>query len=280
MTALHSLPGATILRHPDRFLIGGEWVVPSGDTTFDVISPATEELFVRVAEAQEADVNRAVSAARGAFDHGPWPRLSHAERAGYLRAIASELAKHGNNIGTVWPNEMGVLHSIAKNEAVRIAKVYDDYASLANSFQFEERHHPGRGGVFGLLVREPVGVVAAIIPWNAPTQLIAYKLAPALLAGCTVIIKASPEAPVVAYIMAQIAEAVGLPRGVINILTADRAVSELLVRHTGVDKVSFTGSSASPRSAGNESHVFPLNLGENPRRSSLMTTISRRRHDL
>lgn len=265
MTALHSLQGATILGRPEFFFIEGDWVAPSTDTTFDVISPATEELFVRVAEAQEADINRAVSAARSAFDHGPWPRLSYSERAGHLRAIAEELAKHGDDVGAIWPNEMGVLHSFAKEEAVRIAKVYDDYAKLADCFQFEERHHPARGGAFGLLVREPVGVVAAIIPWNAPAQLIAYKLAPALHAGCTVIIKASPEAPGVAYIMAQIAEAVGLPRGVINILTADRAVSELLVRHAGVDKISFTGSSAADKRmaalCGKRIARFTLELG-------------------
>ena len=96
-------------------------------------------------------------------------------------------------------------------------------------------------------MREPVGVVAAIIPWNAPASLIAYKCAPALLAGCTVILKASPEAPGAAYLLAEICEAIGLPAGVLNVLTADREVSELLVRHPGVDKVTFTGSTAAGR---------------------------------
>jgi aldehyde dehydrogenase (NAD+) len=267
MMAMQAPQGAAILQRPERFFIGGEWVSPSTDATFDVISPATEELFVRVAEAQEADVNRAVSAARIAFDHGPWPRLSHSERAGYLRAIASELARHADDIGAVWPNETGVLHSIAKDEAVRIAKVYDDYADLADSFPFEERRRPAREGVFGLMVREPVGVVAAMIPWNAPAHVIAYKLAAALLAGCSVIVKASPEAPGVAYIMAQIAEAVGLPRGVINILTASPTVSELLVRHAGVDKISFAGSGAAGKRiaalSGERIARFTLELGGN-----------------
>jgi betaine-aldehyde dehydrogenase len=123
-------------------------------------------------------------------------------------------------------------------------EVYRYYAGLADTFQFEERHHPARGGAVGLLVREPVGVAAVIIPWNAPMMMIAYKIAPALLAGCTVIIKASPEAPCAPYIMAEIAEAVGLPPGVINVVTAERAASECLVRHPSVDKVSFTGSTA------------------------------------
>jgi betaine-aldehyde dehydrogenase len=129
-----------------------------------------------------------------------------------------------------------------------LAGVYEYYAGLADTFPFEERRQPGPGSAkVGLLVREPVGVVAAIIPWNAPSMLIAYKIAPALLAGCTVILKASPEAPGAAYIFAEVCEKIGLPPGVVNILTAERAVSELLVRHPDVDKVTFTGSTAAGR---------------------------------
>jgi betaine-aldehyde dehydrogenase len=123
-------------------------------------------------------------------------------------------------------------------------------AKLADSFAFEERHPPGAGGNVGLITREPVGVVGAIIPWNGPFFSIAVKCAPALLAGCTIVLKSSPEGPGEAYIMAEIAEAVGLPPGVINIITADRAVSELLVRHPGVDKITFTGSTAAGRRIG------------------------------
>jgi len=142
---------------------------------------------------------------------------------------------------------MGILHSIAKSFADSMGGIYEYYAGLAETFPFEERHHPGAGGKIGLLTREAVGVVGIIVPWNAPINLIANKLAPALLAGCTVIIKASPEAPSSAYIMAEIAEAAGLPPGVVNVITADREVSEMLVRHTGVDKISFTGSTAAGR---------------------------------
>lgn len=233
--------------HQDRLFIGGDWVKPSSDSTFDVISPATEELYVSVAEAFEPDIDRAVAAAREAFDYGPWPRMSPAERAVHLRAIANGLNARANDVAQTWPNEMGILHSTAQMFAGTMGGVYDYYAGLADTFPFEERHHPYGGGEVGLLVREPVGVVAAIIPWNAPINLIANKLAPALLAGCTVIIKASPEAPASAYIMAEIAEAVGIPPGVINVLTADRAASEALVRHPGVDKVAFTGSTAAGR---------------------------------
>src|SRR3546814_1623570 len=121
---------------------------------------------------------------------------------------------------------------------------YDQYADLAETFAFEERHATKWGGNVGLLVREPVGVVGAIVPWNAPPVLIAYKIAPALVAGCTVILKASPEAPASAYLVAEVVEALGLPKGVLNVVTADREVSELLVRNPDVDKITFTGSSA------------------------------------
>lgn len=247
MTIGASGPTRVPFSRPDRFFIAGEWARPSSDSYIDVIAPATEEVYVRVAAAQEADVNCAVAAARGAFDNGPWPRMAHSERAVYLRAIAKRLAERADDVGQVWSNEMGALHPIAVSIASTVGGVYDYYAGLADTFRFVERHHPAGGGDIGLLVREPVGVVAAIIPWNGPIILIAYKIAPALLAGCTIVLKASPEAPGAAYIMAEIAEAVGLPPGVLNVVTADRAVSELLVRHPGVDKVSFTGSSAAGR---------------------------------
>ena len=235
------------IRCPDRLFIGGEWVKPSSAGVFSIIAPATEDIYLHVAEADEADINRAVAAARNAFDHGPWPRLSHAERAGYLRAIADGLDERAGDVAQTWPNEMGILYSIAQSFAGSMGNIYRYYAGLADTFAFEETHRPTAGGEFGLLVREPVGVVAAIIPWNAPINLIANKLAPALIAGCTVIIKASPEAPSSAYIMAEIAEAAGLPAGVINVVTADRGASEVLVSHPGVDKVSFTGSTAAGR---------------------------------
>jgi acyl-CoA reductase-like NAD-dependent aldehyde dehydrogenase len=235
------------LRHADRFFIGGEWVKPSSDAMIDVIDSATEQLFFSVAEAQGPDMARAVTAARQAFDTGPWPRMRHEERAEYLRAIATELGKRAEDVGQIWPRESGVLHLIAKGSVAGAAKSFDYYAGLAGTFPFEEEAQPSAGGKFGLIVREPVGVVGAIIPWNAPLGLITYKIAPALLAGCTIILKASPEAPGEAYVMAEIAEAVGLPPGVLNVVTADREVSELLVRDSRVDKITFTGSTAAGR---------------------------------
>jgi acyl-CoA reductase-like NAD-dependent aldehyde dehydrogenase len=212
----------------------------------EVSDSATEEVFLRVAEAQEADVSRAVGAARVAFDTGPWPRMTHSERAEFLRGIADGLRARTEDFGQIWPRESGVLHAIAGPATLGSAGTFDYYAGLAETFAFEERATPMTGG-FGLLVREPVGVVGAIIPWNAPLGLISYKIAPALLAGCTVVLKSSPEAPGEGYLVAEIAEAAGLPAGVLNAVTADREVSELLVRDPRVDKITFTGSTAAGR---------------------------------
>ena len=234
------------IERPDHFFIDGDWAKPSGSSKIDVINSGTEELYVSVAEAQEADINRAVAAARNAFDNGPWPRLTHAERAAYLRAIADEMKTRTGDLAQIWTTESGVIQNIAGPGSGGIGKVYEYYAGLADTFPFVEEHKPQSGNI-GLLVREPVGVVAAIIPWNAPASLMAYKCAPALLAGCTVIVKASPEAPGAAYVLAEVCKKIGLPAGVINVLTADREVSELLVRHHGVDKVTFTGSTAAGR---------------------------------
>jgi aldehyde dehydrogenase (NAD+) len=236
----------TPLRKADRFFIGGEWVKPSSGAMIDVIDSATEELFFSVAEAEQADMSRAVAAARLAFDEGPWPRMSHAQRAEYLRAIATRLRERTEDIGQIWPRESGVLHAIARRTGAGAARTFEFYAGLADTYPFEEPATP-TVGAFGLIVREPVGVVGAIIPWNAPMGLISNKIAPALLAGCTVILKSSPEAPGEGYVVAEVAEEVGLPPGVLNVVTADREVSELLVRDPRVDKITFTGSTTAGR---------------------------------
>lgn len=235
------------LQHRDKLFIGGEWVAPSTSGLIDVVNPATEKTIVQVAEAQAADIDRAVAAARAAFDTGPWPRLTHAERAEYLRAIAKGIRKRVEQFAAAHTTQMGVAFIEAKYAAAWSADRFDYYAERAADYPFVERHKPIDGGNVGLLVREPVGVVAAIIPWNSGATLIAAKLAPALLAGCTIILKASPEAPGEPYLAAEIFEEVGLPPGVVNVVTAGRGVSELLVRDPRVDKVSFTGSTLAGR---------------------------------
>ena len=234
------------LRHPDRLFIGGSWVEPSSGETFAVIDSHTEEPFLTVAAASAADVDRAVSAAHDAFVDGPWARLSHHERADHLRAIAAGVRERSAEISQMIPREHGMTWAFAEHGPGMDAAAYERYASLADTFAFEEPRQASYGG-FGLLVRQPVGVVAAIVPWNGPFTTITHKIAPALLAGCTVIVKLAPEAPAQGYLLAEIVEAAGLPPGVVNVVTADREVSELLVKDERVDKVSFTGSTAAGR---------------------------------
>lgn len=232
------------LDRPAELFIGGRWVDPTSTDTIDVVDSATEQVFYRVAEARAADVAAAVGAARAAFDDGPWPRMSHRGRAEYVRAIGAAVGERVEDVAQIWPRESGILADAARAAMGEVTGAYSFYADLAESFPFEEPATPSGGGGRGMIVREPVGVVGAIVPWNVPMTLIAYKLAPALLAGCTVVLKASPEAPGAALVMAEVAERVGLPAGVLNVVTADREVSAALVRDPRVDKITFTGSTA------------------------------------
>ena len=238
---------AAPVAHADRFFIGGEWVAPSSASTIDVFDSDTEDLYFRVAEAQAPDMARAVDAARTAFDTGPWPRMSHRERADVIRALAGALAARGGDLAEIWPRESGVLQPIAQSSMDFAAWYLAETAGQAETYPFEEVVQPMFGGAFGLVVREPVGVVGAIVPWNSPMGCIAAKIAPALLAGCTIVLKSSPEAPGEGYLVAEAAEAIGLPPGVLNVVTADREVSELLVTDPRVDKIAFTGSTAAGR---------------------------------
>ena len=237
------------VRHPDRFFIGGNWTKPSASSVINVIESASEEVFLTVAEAQAEDINTVVAAAREAFDNGPWPRMSPQERGVYLNKIADAIAARADALADSWTQESGVLRSMSTHSHKGLAGNFRFYAELGDSYAWVEP----RTSAFGqpsLLVREAVGVVAAIVPWNAPAQLMVQKVAPALIAGCAVIVKASPEAPSAPYMLAEICEEIGLPAGVFNVVTADREVSELLVRHPGVDKVSFTGSTVAGRKIG------------------------------
>ena len=264
VTMLATARPAIALGYADRFFIDGAWVAASSDDTIDVISSSTEESIYTVAEAREADVNRAVDAARRAFDSGSWTEMSHRARGNFLRAIGEQVRIRAADLAAVWAAEMGVTIAAAQAMSEAVGDVFDFYAGLGDTFPFIERHTPSAGNV-GYLVREPVGVIGAIIPWNAPLTLLTYKVAPALIAGCTVVIKASPEAPGAALIFAEICAAAGLPPGVVNVLTADRTVSETLVRHPGVDKIAFTGSTIAGRRiasiCGERIARFTLELG-------------------
>jgi betaine-aldehyde dehydrogenase len=150
-------------------------------------------------------------------------------------------------LGHAWTNQVGVLNAISRHAGDGAAATFSRYAAMADTFTWEEPHPPGDGVGRAMLVREPVGVCAAVVPWNSPLSLACAKLAPGFLAGCTFVLKASPETPIEAYILAECAEAVGLPAGVLNVVVAHRPASEHLIRNPGVDKVAFTGSSAAGR---------------------------------
>ncbi|MER5305161.1 aldehyde dehydrogenase [Streptomyces lasiicapitis] len=231
-----------IVEHGQLF-IGGELTDPLGKDVIEVVSPHSGEVFARVPHASPADVDRAVGAARKAFDEGPWPRLSLEERIEVVGKIKDGIGARHEEIARIISSENGTPFTASVMvQALSAMMVWDAAITTARGFSHEE----ARDGVLGkiLVRREPVGVVAAVVPWNVPQFTAAAKLAPALLAGCPVVLKTSPEAPLDAYVLAEIAAEAGLPEGVLSIISADREVSEYLVGHPEVDKVSFTGSVA------------------------------------
>ena len=230
------------LLHRRHFYVDGTWAAPASDERFGVVSPSTEEVVGEVPVATAADMDRAVDAARRAFEDGPWPRLSPAERADVLQDVASCLRKREADISSVLVDEMGCAISQVPRMTASVAPVFEYYADLSRSFEFERTVLTGDRG--GLVTQEPVGVVAAIVPWNAPVTLTAWKVAPALAAGCTVVVKPPPEAPLSNYVIAEALHEAGVPAGVVNVVPGGRDVGEHLVRHPGTDKVAFTGSTA------------------------------------
>ncbi|MEV4837148.1 aldehyde dehydrogenase [Nonomuraea sp. NPDC049486] len=234
------------MRQHDKLFIGGEWVTPAGTGTIDVISPHTEEVVGRVPDGTAEDVDRAVAAAREAFDHGPWPRMTFAERAAVIGRLAEIYAERQGEMAALITEEMGSPITFSNlAQAPQPLGMLQYYAQYGATFEQEEQ----RPGVFGPVTvrREPVGVVAAVVPWNVPQFVTMTKVAPALLAGCAIVLKPAPETPLDAYVLADMAREAGVPAGVLNIVPAGREVSEHLVSHPGVDKVAFTGSTAAGR---------------------------------
>ncbi|OEJ22815.1 aldehyde dehydrogenase [Streptomyces agglomeratus] len=233
----------------DRLFIGGDMVTPASEDVIEVISPVTEDRVGTAPSSTPADIDRAVRAARAAFDDGPWPRMFPQERADALGPFAEYLRERVPEIAQLITTEMGSPISFSNQlQAPVPVMVLDYYRELAATFPFEQ----DRAGLSGpaRILREPMGVVGQIVPWNAPLILTMVNLAPALIAGCTVVLKPAPETPLDAYLLAEAALEAGLPPGVLNIVPADRENSEALVRHPLVDKISFTGSSAVGRRIG------------------------------
>lgn len=240
----------TDLHVRDRLFIGGEWVVPASTDTIDIVSSSTEAVIARVTAAGPADVDRAVAAARVAFDTGPWPSMSPTERGEVLTRLIAAIAERSNELADAIAAEVGSPRKWAKFGQVAIATaVLNVYANLAGNYRWIDE----RGGAMGNPIkvhRRSVGVVGAIVPWNAPLFTAALKLGPALIAGCTVVLKPAPESALDSFLLADAVEAAGFPRGVLNIVAADRGGSERLVRHPDVDKISFTGSTSVGRQIG------------------------------
>lgn len=233
-----------------ELFIGGEWVAPDGQGRIEVISPVTEEVFGSVPDASTADVDRAVAAARRAFDEGPWPRMTPEERADAITRLSLALQARSMDIADVITNENGSVKSFSiMGQVFASTMVLDKYAEIARTFQFEERRLGALGGDVRVR-RAPVGVVAGVIPWNVPLYITAMKLGPAMASGSTIVLKPAPETPLDAYLFADAVLEAGIPEGVINVVAAGREVSEYLVAHPQVDKVSFTGSTAVGRRIG------------------------------
>lgn len=244
-TATSPIESSDQLPSYDKLFIGGAWVAPSSDAVIEVVSPITGKVVATVPDAQNADMDAAIAAARKAFDEGPWPRMSPAERAAVLARVGEEVKKRIPAMSAAFTADVGAPAAISTAFHENAVKVWDDAVTLHERFSFEEeRTWPGGRGK---LVREPIGVVAVVLPWNGPVATASLKFAPALAAGCTVVIKPAPEGPISMMIFAEALEAAGLPEGVVSLLPAGREVGEYLVRHKDVDMITFTGSTAAGR---------------------------------
>ena len=233
----------------DSFFVGGQWRSPAGAGQVEVISPATEQPIASFPAATEADIDAAVAAARQAFDTGPWPRMTLDERIAVVSRIAPLLQPLIPDLARLQVDEMGSPIAQMRPLTEMVIGLLD-YVVIqpARAISWAE----ARRGPFGesLVLREPVGVVAAITPWNTPLLFLLFKMLPAVVAGCCVIIKPAPESPLDAYAVAAELGQAGFPDGVISIIPADRQIGEYLVSHPGVDKVSFTGSTAAGQRVG------------------------------
>ena len=230
----------------DVLFIDGEWVAPDTAERITVVSPFTEQPLAAVPDANAADIDRAVAAARRAFDSTDWARMDPGDRAKLVTALSDHLKANAQTVAETVTAEMGSPMGFSlMAQAIGPAVILDTFVDLADSIAFEEH----RDGFFGptIVTRQPVGVCAAIVPWNVPLFVTASKLAPALIAGCTVVLKPAPETPLSAYLLAEAMREVGIPPGVVNVVPAGREASEYLVTHPGIDKVAFTGSTAAGR---------------------------------
>jgi len=225
----------------DRIFIGGEWVEPSGTEPIEVVNATTEEVMGTIPSCTAEDADRAIAAARGAFE--AWSQSPREERAGYLSAIAAGLGERLEEIAATITQELGM--PLKLSQMIQVGLPTSQFAAmpgLMEEIAWEEEIGNSR------VLREAVGVLGAITPWNYPLNQIAAKVAPALAAGCTVVLKPSEVTPLNAFLLAEVIEAAGLPAGVFNMVTGTGpVVGEAIAAHPGVDMVSFTGSTRAGR---------------------------------
>ncbi len=228
-----------------KLFIDGQWHFPVQGGVFPVVNPATEQVIHQAPAGTAADIDFAVSAARRAFDTGPWPRMSGRERAGYLRAMAERIAQRKEELARLEVLDNGKPLPEAIWDIEDTAGCFSFYANLAEELDErpEEAIAVADARFTSKVLREPMGVAGAIIPWNYPLLMASWKVAPALAAGCTMILKPSELTPLTALELGVIAEEVGLPAGVLNIVTGlGGDAGQPLSEHPGVDKLAFTGS--------------------------------------
>jgi betaine-aldehyde dehydrogenase len=234
-----------------HFFVNNEWVAPKGPDTHRALEAATGELLGTAALGSADDIDGAVRAAREALDHGPWGRTTPAERVAVMHRFADALLARASFTSTLVSRENGMpigLSTALNGEAP--AGLLRMYADMATSTDFEKVQPSAIGST--IVRREPVGVVGLITPWNYPQGIALLNIAPALAAGCTVVLKPSLETSLDSYVIGEAAKEAGLPPGVLNIVLADREAGAALVSHPGVDKIAFTGSTASGRTIGAE----------------------------
>ena len=224
------------MRIHDLLYINGAWVPPSSDASLEVRNAATEEVIARVPAGTTDDVELAVRAARAAF--GSWAATPAEQRSVFLHNVADALAARADEIARIITAEVGMPLKLSQRiQAALPPQVMESYARLAREYRFEERV------ANSLVIKEPVGVVGAITPWNYPLHQVVAKVAPALAAGCTVVLKPSEVAPLSAFVLAELVHAAGLPRGVFNLVCGTGPVAgEAIARHSEIDMISFTGS--------------------------------------
>ena len=228
--------------HATKLLINGQWVNSASGKTFPTINPATAEVITQVAEADAADVDKAVAAARAAFDKGPWRKMTGPQRSRLMNKFADLVEKHGDELAQLESIDNGKPYHVAR--AIDIPSTvacYRYYAGWADKIQ--GKTIPINGPFFCYTKHEPVGVVAQIIPWNFPLLMQAWKLGPALATGCTVVMKPAEQTPLSALRVGELLMEAGFPEGVVNLLPGyGPTAGAALARHMDVDKVAFTGS--------------------------------------